>query len=523
MARLININFLDCPYSKEPTAVKLDTSMTLEKIREKLSQRNKNGKSIMKSDMYFCNKERQHLIQESEEANICLHEIIGDNNNLFIKRSEKPEMATIPDHIIEDFGLLLCHGLLFDQRGLRLANKCAIQANLSIEVSSKTEPSVQLISTHRVRDTYMYANNLTLVEDDPFFNLSEPFSHFKENNPLYDVTADRAVIFRIDKELWNINLKRKDVKPTDEFVEAIKQAIEHNATHAKLDAVFSEYGYWMNCKITVGSRLQRFSQFCSEIGQDDYPKGVELHQTEWIDYLDDEILNKWSKRIHPLESDYLFSADDSLIKVEEISEWIKYSPRTPRQWSIIERADFVPTYKFLNESLIAKVEMLFSDETEILMTGESPVDPRCADLCQVNFSQPLLSDVYKIDVEVYRNGERCNVAVTLYFASIYGFSLEIEWDEFLKEVEGIYIKWKLSGNRAKIGYSDDATFQLDKLNASYIWHEIIKTVKWKKMLWITHSLHIQSRDRSILIFWLTTKLSEEPMTDEEVVSSEEAQ
>jgi len=64
------------------------------------------------------------------------------------------------------------------------------------------------------------------------------------------------------------------------------------------------------------------------------------------------------------------------------------------------------------------------------MTGKSPVDYQCAGICQVKFSQPLLSDAYKVDGEVYRNGGKFNVDVTLYFASIYGFSLEIEWDEF---------------------------------------------------------------------------------------------
>ena len=74
--------------------------------------------------------------------------------------------------------------------------------------------------------------------------------------------------------------------------------------------------------------------------------------------------------------------------------------------------------------------MLFSDKEEVLMTEKSLIDCQCADICQVNFSQPLLSDAYNIDAEVYRDGGKCNVAVTLDFASIYGFSLKLEWDEF---------------------------------------------------------------------------------------------
>ena len=74
--------------------------------------------------------------------------------------------------------------------------------------------------------------------------------------------------------------------------------------------------------------------------------------------------------------------------------------------------------------------MLFSDTTDVLMTGKSPIDCQCADLCQFNFPQPLLSNAYTVKGNVYSNGERCDVAVKLYYASTCGFSLEIFWNEF---------------------------------------------------------------------------------------------
>ncbi|CAG8674258.1 5002_t:CDS:2, partial [Paraglomus occultum] len=136
------------------------------------------------------------------------------------------------------------------------------------------------------------------------------------NNPFYDETPDKTVIFRIDKELWNINLTRKDIKPTDEFVGAIKKAIEHNPTQRKLNDVFSEYGYWLSCKVKVGRRLERCTHL--EHGQDYHPKDVELRQMEWLgdgeNILYGGICDEWSKRIHPFENDHLLSADKSVIK-----------------------------------------------------------------------------------------------------------------------------------------------------------------------------------------------------------------
>ncbi|CAG8638426.1 9449_t:CDS:2, partial [Paraglomus occultum] len=353
--------------------------------------------------------------------------------------------------IIEDFRL--GHGLLFDQYGVRPAHKCALQVNWSIKESPKTRPFVQLVNIHKIQDTYIYANSLALDKEGSLFSPPKPISCFKENNPLYDETPDRAVIFRINKELWNFNLTREDLKPTDEFVEAIEKAIKHDQPQRALNNVFSEYGYWMNRKIKVGNRLQRFTQFQTSTlkNEDDY-KDVELFQTEWIgvESLDcenglyDGIYAEWSKRIHPFKSNYLRSVDSSLIKVEKIGEWLEKNQRESSQWTIIERASFLPTYKLLDESLIAKIEMLFSDKMEILITGESLIDCHCADLCQVKFIQPLLSDEYTVDGEVYCKGERINVAVTQYFASIYGFSLEIEWHKFPERIEDIRVKWKMS-------------------------------------------------------------------------------
>ena len=65
--------------------------MTLDEIREKLSQCDENGESIMKFDMKFCNKGGPYEIPKNDEANIYLYEILSDNNNLGIKRNEKVE------------------------------------------------------------------------------------------------------------------------------------------------------------------------------------------------------------------------------------------------------------------------------------------------------------------------------------------------------------------------------------------------------------------------------------------------
>src|SRR5690348_9161678 len=122
---LINIKFLNCPHSEEPKATKLDTSMTLEKIREELSQCDENGEVIMKGDMYFCSSGGLNVIPRSQEANICLHEILGNNNKLRIKRSMKIE-EVIPRLIKEK--RINC-GIRWTENGPKQSDNVAFKFN----------------------------------------------------------------------------------------------------------------------------------------------------------------------------------------------------------------------------------------------------------------------------------------------------------------------------------------------------------------------------------------------------------
>ena len=47
----------------------------------------------------------------------------------------------------------------------------------------------------------------------------------------------------------------------DKFFEAVKKMIEHNTSHRVLDGIFSEYRYWINCKVKMSCKLERFTQF----------------------------------------------------------------------------------------------------------------------------------------------------------------------------------------------------------------------------------------------------------------------
>src|SRR5580765_2526396 len=117
--------------------------------------------------------------------------------------------------------LKLFHGLLIDNDGVHHASKCVaeIKGSLLIEESQVTTPSVKLINTYKIQDTFKFVHNLKADDESYLINPPKAFVPLKEDNPLFDKRLEKAVIFRIDKELRSFSYT--NVEPTDKFVSAV--------------------------------------------------------------------------------------------------------------------------------------------------------------------------------------------------------------------------------------------------------------------------------------------------------------
>ncbi|CAG8509306.1 3515_t:CDS:2 [Paraglomus occultum] len=238
--------------------MKLDTSMTLEKIREKLSQRNKNGKSIMKSDMYFCNKGGPYVIQECEEANIYLHEIIGDNNNLCIKRSEV--LKEVMPRLIKE-KKLDC-GIYWAERGPKQSDNAAFKFIKEPEFAK--HPAGFSKSEFKNNSEEFCENGIGWKFDLKVSWL--PFTgsigaHFAQRGSNGVEHKSRRIVEQYSRV--TLFMKREHVKPSNEFRDDVEQALKLSSRKEKRDAlikVCETYGFFWASVVQLGGSIIKYQK-----------------------------------------------------------------------------------------------------------------------------------------------------------------------------------------------------------------------------------------------------------------------
>jgi len=116
--QLVRICYTNCPYSEKPCTVKIDASMTLDKVRLEC-------KAAIKDDMYFCANEGLNVIPQCQENRIRLHEILDNGKKLSIERSENYK-EIMPRFIKEE--KLDC-GIRMTEDGLEQSDNVAFKFN----------------------------------------------------------------------------------------------------------------------------------------------------------------------------------------------------------------------------------------------------------------------------------------------------------------------------------------------------------------------------------------------------------
>ncbi|CAG8573758.1 2580_t:CDS:2 [Paraglomus occultum] len=247
---LVNIDFLNCPHSEQPSTATLDPLMTLDKIREVLSQC-KNGESIMKFDMYFCNKGGPNVIPRSEEATIYLHQILGDNSELRIKRSEKIEEVIC--RLIEK-KKLDC-GIRWTENGPKQSDNVAFKFNR------------HEFGTHRPEYRCRFEkSNKKLCENGIEWKLDLnmswlPFTgsigaHFAQKGSNEIEHTSCRILERYSRK--TLLMKREHIKPSEEFKSKVEQALESESQEEKRDAlneVCKKYGHFWARTIRLGGLI----------------------------------------------------------------------------------------------------------------------------------------------------------------------------------------------------------------------------------------------------------------------------
>ncbi|CAG8638412.1 9448_t:CDS:2, partial [Paraglomus occultum] len=205
----------------------------------------------MKLDMYFCNKGGPNIIPKSEEATIYLHQILGDNNELRIKRSEK--IKEIIPRLIEE-KRLNC-GIRWTKNGPKQSDNVAFKFN-------RHEFGTHC-SEYRCR---FEKSNKNLCENGIEWKLDLNMSwlsfagsigtHFAQNGSNGVEHKSCRILERYSQK--KLLMEREHIKPSEEFKSDVEQALKLETQEEKREAlneVCKKYGHFWARAMQLGGLI----------------------------------------------------------------------------------------------------------------------------------------------------------------------------------------------------------------------------------------------------------------------------
>ena len=152
-------------------------------------------------------------------------------------------------------------------------------------------------------------------------------------------------------------MNKIDIKPSDEFSQAIEEALEDMKPFTHLQNVFDEFGYFVPLNIVLGKSLKNIlpSSSLSDTTTDDIPE-------------DFETFEPLKSHLDKLNISHLLTQKGDIIKKEEISSWIQ---NADDDLEIIEVEKMILLYEILEKEQQNKINNIMNtqDDFKIIMTG----------------------------------------------------------------------------------------------------------------------------------------------------------
>ncbi|CAG8609559.1 7086_t:CDS:2 [Paraglomus occultum] len=312
---LVSIIFLKCP-DEEPTAARLNASMTLKEIRKKLSAY-EDGICIMMDDMFFCGH-KDARIRKSDEGKTCLYEILNYENKkniIYIKRCET--LKEVMPHLIGEKNLNC--GIRWTEEGPKQSDNVAFKF--------KGSPDFKKLARERKRKNER-SNN---------YKRSELYENgidweFSLNIERKEVLEDcRAMLF----------MRSEHIEPSDNFQNEVDDAlrlIDPAEKSDRLKGIFEKYGhFWARTRrrdININTGINM------EVGM-----GIGTGSLKTVNGIsqNNERLNQNSSS-NALEDNIAIGGDKTAYMSNDTSKW-QATLQDCSTWVIIGYEDIVPIYE----------------------------------------------------------------------------------------------------------------------------------------------------------------------------------
>jgi hypothetical protein len=302
----------------------------------------------------------------------------------------------------------------------------------------KVEPSnksyLEIIRpTNKVEEFLMF-NNIFSIKDlrsFPFINIiqSDDLSYNDYN-------------FLVKLERYEIHINRDDIKPSDEFKQAIDIALEDMKPFKALQDVFDEYGYVFPRKIILGRSFKK------NIKNYTISNKIDLESESLESYLNE------------LNISHLLTRRGNIIEENKLLDLMQNL--NDDDLEIVEFDDIIPIYKILDDIQQEKIDNIISsygqDSHKIIMTGITDLkdlnNNNTEHYKRINIKPSLEDESYEvigsiISEKEYKKSEEFLLNFGLY--DFNGFSVMIKT---LKKtdikIEECYILWMIIGIPSKL-------------------------------------------------------------------------
>ncbi|CAG8446458.1 16456_t:CDS:2 [Dentiscutata erythropus] len=363
-----------------------------------------------------------------------------------------------------------------------MINESSSNFNRGIIINSKGIQLSNLIS-YNLKPQHEN-NSIKNLSADDLEHVSQIFDADKNVNStmalLSDETFTNDIFLMIQCTKVKLIIKKESIKPSDELINKIEEALKHNDSYHKLLDVFKRYGHFLPKKVTLGHKLFRMTFLTvDKIAEEPDNNNNGAIWSTLDDFPEnklEDIFNQWEECINSynLDLSYLVSINGELIMKNKIKMWIKFCLESDLDsLQVISCKELYPLYEIFDLPLRQKVESVFAinrqikttlgidnqDETinknnikeRVLMAGIVPIkDPPYS--YSVKFPVCFKSNNYQIFGKFITQYDEPidEVIIKFDFMSTYGFLI------FMDDYELTYVNpkiaWILIGIPVEIGY-----------------------------------------------------------------------
>ncbi|PKY55767.1 hypothetical protein RhiirA4_448493 [Rhizophagus irregularis] len=289
------------------------------------------------------------------------------------------------------------------------------------------------------------------LEEFLAFNMSNedmtllPF--IKKSAKSVDLSYCDYMHLMINCERYEILLNRGDIKASENFKQAIEEALESMKPHTSLQNVFDEYGYFFPLNIVLGKSLKNILP---------NPSSFTFEKS----HLEIPLFESIKSHLDKLKIKYLLTKKGNVIEINDLYSWIQ---NTNDDLEIVKFDKIISLYDILPEKQKYKINIVLNnqDKLKIIMTGT--VDLKDLDINntehfkRINVKPSLENGNYEVFGSIISKDKKENLKsdffITFGLYDINGFSAMIKTlnvNNPKVNITECYILWMIIGKPSEL-------------------------------------------------------------------------